>query len=137
MKSMIAPALVAAAALAALSLGAVALAEPDIAAAQAGLETPDARSVASDDEVRVARRAYRAACERVENQGFCECVTAGVAQALSPADVRIAAQTLPERLAAEGDSAARAGTDTAVSADAMTRIETAESHYADACAQFR
>ena len=53
----------------------------------------DARMIASDQEVGEARRAYRAACDRVESTGFCECVTAGVAQALHPSEVRIAART--------------------------------------------
>jgi hypothetical protein len=67
---------------------------------------PDARSVASDAEVGEARRAYRASCERTESAGFCECLTAGVAQALPPSDVRVAARTLRERITAQGDAPA-------------------------------
>ncbi|MEJ0059413.1 MAG: hypothetical protein WDM79_07520 [Terricaulis sp.] len=100
---------------------------------------PDGRSVATDAEVGEARREYRAQCGRVESDGFCECVTAGVAQALAPADVRLAASTLGERLGAEGDAAAGAvETDQAPGhVDSMTRIEQVEAHYADACAATR
>ena len=98
----------------------------------------DARTVASDAEVGQARRAYRAQCSRYESASFCECVTAGVAQALSPADVRVAARTVRERLTAQGDAAASSASDPAVTGgEQMTRIEQAESHYADACSQFR
>lgn len=50
----------------------------------------DARSVASDAQVGVARRAYRAACQRVASRGYCECMTGGMAQILAPADLNIA-----------------------------------------------
>jgi hypothetical protein len=59
--------------------------------------TPDARTLASDQDVGEARRAYRAACQRHESAGFCECVTAGVSQALMPAEVRIAARTIARK----------------------------------------
>ena len=50
----------------------------------------DARSTASDEEVRVARRAYRGACERHNSTGYCECMTGGMAQALSPSELAVA-----------------------------------------------
>jgi hypothetical protein len=99
---------------------------------------PDGRTFASDREVGVARRAYRAACQRHENAGFCDCVTAGVAQALPPSDVRLAARTFGERLPAQGDAYASAESDqTPAGASAAERIEQVEAHYADACTQFR
>ncbi|MGE0743266.1 MAG: hypothetical protein AB7O98_18165 [Hyphomonadaceae bacterium] len=99
---------------------------------------PDARSLASDRDVGEARRAYRAACDRVESTAFCECVTAGVAQALMPEEVRIAARTLGERLPAQGDAAIAAESDAVpTGASSLVRIEQVEGHYADACAQYR
>ena len=50
----------------------------------------DARSNASDEEVRVARRAYRGACEQRHSTGYCECMTGGMAQALSPSELAVA-----------------------------------------------
>lgn len=50
----------------------------------------DARSVASDAEVRDARRAYRTACQQSRSDGWCECMTGGMAQALPPAELAIA-----------------------------------------------
>jgi hypothetical protein len=98
----------------------------------------DARTMASDREVGEARRAYRASCERYESHGFCECVTAGVAQALHPSEVRIAARTIGDRITAQGDAAMSSQTDsTAGLESSAARIEQVESHYADACAQFR
>jgi hypothetical protein len=94
---------------------------------------PDARSLASDQQVGEARRAYRAACQRSENAGFCDCVTAGVAQSLMPDEVRIAARTFGERIPAEGD--AYQSDQPAMSSAA--RIEQVEAQYANACAQFR
>lgn len=99
---------------------------------------PDARSVASDAEVGEARRAYRAQCSTIENAAFCDCVTAGVAQALAPAEVRMAARTIRGRLDAQGDAPRSDNSDsTPIGADAMTRIEQVEAHYADACAAYR
>lgn len=99
---------------------------------------PDGRAMASDQEVGEARRAYRAQCSRFESPGFCDCVTAGVAQALAPADVRIAARTIGERISSQGDAPAGADSDTAASVEpTMTRIELVEAHYADACQQLR
>jgi hypothetical protein len=131
--------LIAAALLSAASLTSIAIAqtkpettpEPAVAAA-AETVIPDARTLASDQEVGQARRAYRAACQRHENAGFCDCVTAGVAQALMPAEVRLAARTFGERLPAQGDAA-----DTADATSSAARIAEVEGHYANACAQFR
>lgn len=98
----------------------------------------DARMIASDQEVGEARRAYRAACDRVESTGFCECVTAGVAQALHPSEVRIAARTVGDRIMAQGDAAMASETDSTVGLQSSAaRIEQVEAHYADACTQFR
>ena len=100
--------------------------------------TSDAQSLASAEEVGVTRRAYRAACERHESHGFCDCVTAGMAQVLTPAEMRIAARTIGERINAQGDAAAAAETDTApVGSNSQERIEHTEGHYANVCAQFR
>ena len=98
----------------------------------------DAQSVASAADVGVTRRAYRAACERHESHGFCDCVTAGMAQVLTPAEMRIAARTIGERINAQGDAAAAPQTDTApIGASSHDRIEHTEGHYANVCAQFR
>jgi len=100
--------------------------------------TPDARVLASDQDVGQARRAYRAACTRHENASFCDCVTAGVAQALAPADVRLAARTFGERIPAQGDSYAASDSDRSRGSEsAQSRIEQVEGHYGDACASFR
>ena len=100
--------------------------------------TPDARTMASDADVGQARRAYRAACSRHENAAFCDCVTAGVAQALMPAEVRMAARTFGERIPAQGDSYAASDSDrTAGAESSRIRIEQVEGHYADACATLR
>jgi len=101
--------------------------------------TTDARSHASDREVGEARRYYRAQCERSgETHAFCECVTAGVAQALVPAEVRIAANGVSESLTAQGDAMMSSESDAApAGASSAERIAQVEGHYADACAQFR
>ena len=98
----------------------------------------DARVVGSDNEVGQARRAYRGQCNRFESAGFCDCVTAGVAQALAPADVRLAARTIRERITARSVAPAAASTDPTIGqGDAMSRIQQAEGHYADACVEYR
>ncbi|MGD9965998.1 MAG: hypothetical protein AB7T59_05725 [Hyphomonadaceae bacterium] len=101
--------------------------------------TTDARSLASDREVGEARRYYRAQCERSgETHAFCECVTAGVAQALMPAEVRIAANGVDDRLPAQGDATMSSESDALpAGANSADRIAQVEGHYADACAQFR
>ena len=50
--------------------------------------------------------------------------------------------TIRERITAQGDTAASTASDPPIGqsidrGDAMTRIEQAEGHYADSCAQFR
>ena len=107
--------------------------------APAPMVTTDARSHASDRDVGEARRFYRAQCNRAgETPGFCDCVTAGVAQALMPEEVRIAARTLDDRLTAQGDATIASDSDAAsVGANSADRIAQVEGHYADACAQFR
>jgi hypothetical protein len=101
--------------------------------------TTDARSHASDREVGEARRYYRAQCVRSgEGQAFCECVTAGVAQALVPAEVRIAANGVGESLTAQGDAAMSSESDAApAGSSSAERIAQVEGHYADACANLR
>jgi hypothetical protein len=123
---------------AAVSAGAIAYAqvtEPITSPAPA----TDARSHASDREVGEARRHYRAQCVRSgESQAFCECVTAGVAQALLPAEVRIAANGVGESLTAQGDAAMSSESDAApAGANSAERIAQVEGHYADACANLR
>lgn len=100
---------------------------------------PDGRALASDAQVASARRYYRAQCNAVEESGFCECVTAGVAQALAPDEVRMAARTIRDRITAEGDAAASGDmSDAALTAmSSAQRIEQVEGHYANACAQLR
>lgn len=106
-----------------------------------GPETPinaaDARSLASDAAVGDARRYYRNQCNQYESPGFCECVTAGVAQALMPEEVRIAGRTIGERINAQGDAAYSSQSDAGVAMSSAERIEQVEGHYADACSQFR
>jgi hypothetical protein len=111
---------------------------PMIAPAGGPSVVPDARALASDREVGEARRGYRAACQRHENFGFCDCVTAGVAQALMPSEVRIAARSFGDRIPAQGDAYASADSDmTETGASSSARIAQVEAHYADTCAQFR
>ena len=100
--------------------------------------TPDAQSIANTQQVGEARRYYRSQCERYESAGFCDCVTAGVAQALMPAEVRMAGRTIGERINAQGDAAGSGTSDDTVGAQSSAeRIEQIEGHYADACQQFR
>ena len=141
MKVLLAAALLSAATFATVAVAQVvdkpAVVEPAMVSATSDTAA-DARTVASDDAVGVARRNYRAQCSRYESASFCECVTAGVAQALSPADVQVAARTIRERITAQGDAAGSGQTDPAVTgSDQMSRIEQAEGHYADACAPLR
>jgi len=142
--------LIAALLLGATSVAGVALAQTDAKPVVADQEpalvapmpdaapTPDARSLASDADVGEARRAYRNACNQVESPGFCECVTAGVAQALMPQEVRIAARTIEERITAQGDTGFVADSDRPpAGASSAERIEHVEGFYADACTQYR
>ncbi|ANP46669.1 hypothetical protein [Candidatus Viadribacter manganicus] len=104
---------------------------------QSEVNTDDARSLASDQAVGDARRYYRAQCNQYESPGFCDCVTAGVAQALMPEEVRIAGRTIGERINAQGDAAIFSQSDATAAMSSAERIEQIEGHYADACAQFR
>lgn len=104
----------------------------------APIAAPDARSMSNEADVGEARRAYRAQCEQYEARSFCECVSAGVAQALMPAEVRVAARTIGERILAQGDASLTADSDDTTGAQSSAvRIEQVEAHYADACVQFR
>lgn len=101
-------------------------------------EAPDARQVATDADIGQARRYYRAQCSKHASASFCECVTAGVAQALTPQEVRIAARTIGERINGQGDGEQGGTTDQAgVGSNSQDRITRVEGHYADACQQFR
>lgn len=101
------------------------------------INTTDARSLASDQAVGEARRYYRNQCNQYESPGFCDCVTAGVAQALMPEEVRIAGRTIGDRITAQGDAAIASESDATAAMSSAERIEQVEGHYADACAQFR
>jgi hypothetical protein len=59
----------------------------------------DAQSVYSAAEVGAARRYFRAQCSRYEPADTCECVGAGIAQTLSPNEVRLAAADVAVRAA--------------------------------------
>lgn len=89
-------------------------------------EIRDAQSNASPAAVAVARQTYRDACSRFESAPFCECVASGLAQELSPANLRQARIGLRERMTAQGDAG-----------DAMSPIVDAEQHYADVCRAYR
>lgn len=107
-------------------------------ALQQSVPVSDARSLASDADVADARRAYRAACDVHQSTAYCECVTAGVAQALMPQEVRIAASTIGERINAQGDAAMASESDnTGGAQSSVERIEQIEGHYAAACWSYR
>jgi hypothetical protein len=102
------------------------------------VNTTDARSLASDQSVGEARRYYRSQCNRHESTAFCECVTAGVAQALMPEEVRIAANTIGERITAQGDTGLASDSDSSgAPMSSAERIAQVEGHYADSCQQYR
>lgn len=90
----------------------------------------DARTEASDDDVRVARRAYRAACEQHQNTGYCECMTGGMAQALAPGDLRTATLLLASNLTG---AAAPAGLD----ATSVAAAQAATAQFEPSCSAFR
>ncbi|MEQ1811805.1 MAG: hypothetical protein ABL889_17895 [Terricaulis sp.] len=110
-----------------------------VAPVSTGVETTatDARSLASDQAVGEARRYYRAQCNQYESAAFCDCVTAGVAQALMPDEVRMAGRTIRERITAQGDTEYSERTDATAAMSSAERIEQVEGHYADACASYR
>jgi hypothetical protein len=83
----------------------------------------DARSNASDEDVRVARRAYRGACERHNSVGYCECMTGGMAQALTPAELAVA-------------TAAFTGAHVNASAEVRAHVESVRAQVDRGCAQF-
>ena len=84
----------------------------------------DARSTATDDEVRDARRAYRAACQTRHSNEYCECMTGGMAQILPPADLAIA-------------TAAFANRSVQASQEARDRVEARRTEVDRGCAEFR
>jgi hypothetical protein len=84
----------------------------------------DARSTATDDEVREARRAYRAACQTRHSNEYCECMTGGMAQILPPADLAIA-------------TAAFTNQSVHASQEARDRVESRRTEVDRGCAQFR
>jgi len=80
---------------------ALALAAPALAqTTSAPTHSEDARSHASDEDIRIARRAYRAACQQLQSDDYCECMTGGMAQSLAPPDLRTATALLPHTLSA-------------------------------------
>jgi hypothetical protein len=84
----------------------------------------DARSTASDAEVRDARRAYRAACQTRHNDAYCECMTGGMAQALPPSDLAVA-------------TAAFTGQTVSASQETRARVEAMRAEVERGCTQFR
>jgi hypothetical protein len=76
------------------TLAAPALAQTGVAPSY----TEDARSHASDEDIRIARRAYRADCQQLQSDDYCECMTGGMAQSLAPQDLRTATALLPHNL---------------------------------------
>lgn len=100
----------------------------------------DSQSTYPAQEVAAARQGYRAACEGHQSAQFCDCLAAGVAQAMPPRLVRQASSGIGDRIAAPGSAAsvpiyradARSGLD-----DPSGRIVEVEGHYANACQQFR
>jgi hypothetical protein len=99
----------------------------------------DSQSTYNAREVAGARQRYRAACQRHQSREFCDCLAAGVSQAMPPGLVRQASSGIGDRIAAPGDANApiyradaRVGVD-----DPEGRIVEVEGHYANACEQFR
>jgi hypothetical protein len=84
----------------------------------------DARSQASDADIRDARRAYRSACEQHQSTAYCECMTGGMAQMLPPTDLAVA-------------TAAFTGASVSAPAQARARVAQAQSSAEGACVQFR
>jgi hypothetical protein len=128
------------AALLALSVSAAAIAQtPNPPPLPPGY-VADSQSTYPAQEVAAARQAYRAACQGHQSPEFCDCLAAGVAQAMPPRLVRQASSGIGDRFAALGSAAsvpiyradARYGAD-----DPEGRITQVEAHYANACQQFR
>ncbi len=110
--------------IAAVATAAVLIAASASAAPQQEPTYTDARSYASDEEIRVARRAYRAACQRTQSVDYCECMTGGMAQALAPVDLALA-------------TAAFSGRPVEASPVARSRVTAAQNEVEPGCAQFR
>jgi hypothetical protein len=83
----------------------------------------DARSTASDAEVRAARRAYRAACEQQASTARCECLTGGMAQSLAPVELNVATGAL-------------SGHPVSATDEAQARIAAAQSAAEHACTAY-
>lgn len=83
----------------------------------------DARSTATDEDVRVARRAYRGACEHQNSTGYCECMTGGMAQALSPSELAVA-------------TAAFTGAQVSASSETRAHVDATRTQVDHGCASF-
>lgn len=112
--------------LAAIALFAVVCAstEPAAAPQQNAPTYEDARSRATDAEIRDARRAYRSVCQQNEPDGYCECMTGGMAQALAPTELAIATAQLR-------------GQAVNASSEVRTHVEAMRTEVDRGCAQFR
>lgn len=97
---------------------------PEFAEDRGGPAYADARDVASDAEVRDARRAYRSACRTRHSEAYCECMTGGMAQALPPGHLAVA-------------TAAFTGADVQASQDIRDRVARTRSEVERGCSQFR
>jgi hypothetical protein len=84
----------------------------------------DARSTASDAEVGVARRAYRAACQQHLSAGYCECMTGAMAQELAPNELAIATAAFSNR-------------QVEATREQREHVEAVRSEYDRACSSFR
>lgn len=93
-------------------------------AAQSSPTYDDARSSASDAEVRDARRAYRYACQQGQSEAYCECMTGGMAQALAPRELAVA-------------TAALTGQNVAASTETRSRVDSVRTEVDRGCVQFR
>lgn len=118
---------------AALFAAACASAEPTPGAPDGSASAPaaastdyatDARSTATDAEVRDARRAYRAVCQQTQSDGYCECMTGGMAQALPPSELTVA-------------TAAFTGAAVQASQEVRDRVAATRTQIDSGCAQFR
>lgn len=108
-------------------VAACAASQPAAQTSNGQAQTPtyeDARSTATDAEVRDARRAYRAACQTRNSDAYCECMTGGMAQVLPPADLAIA-------------TAAFTGQTVQASQEARDRVAARRTEVDRGCAQFR
>jgi len=97
---------------------------PEMAEDRGGPVYADARDVASDAEVRDARRAYRAACQTRHSDAYCECMTGGMAQILPPQELAVA-------------TAAFSGRAVQAPQDVRDRVEARRTEVDRGCMQFR